>query len=121
MTLDDFGNEQALTLDTLSLLIIEPQWKSINDSTLQVSKLNFPVFHKTNHITLALNTRQQWDTLEVYYNTQKQFNNVECGLSFTYHIEKVEHTQYNIDQIRISSPNIDENKDTNLHFIFSRR
>ncbi len=121
VTLDDFGNEQALTVDSLSLFIIEPQWKSINENTPKVSSLNFPVSHSANHITLALKTRAQWDTLHVYYNTQKQFNNVECGLSFTYHIEKVEHTQYNINQIRISSPNIDENKDTNLHFIFSRR
>lgn len=120
-TLDQNNKEKAHKLDSMYLYIIEPQQHTVYEKATQPGSLMFPLSHSAKQMKLRFKANTQWDTLSISYTTQRLFNNIDCGFSFNYHITAMSSTQHSaLSQIRITNPTIDEHKDTNIHFIFSR-
>lgn len=117
---NDYQQIEPYSIDSLSVYVIEPTYKAIYEAVSQLSTCELPLSHKASQIKIALQCNGIWDSIQIQYHLQKQFQNTECGFNISYHLQSTAHTQHLLQDIHIKNPTIDENKNLNLYFVFGR-
>ena len=108
----------ASKIDIDTLYALTQKDNNLLLKAVQVGEIALPLNNASNESSFVISMGESKDTIRVLYDKQLLFKSVKCGVTYTYIITKIEHSNNLLQKIIISNSSIDVISKENIQLVF---